>query len=262
MIADELLVGLTRIAVTGTVVVAASLAAERVGPLVGGVVVSLPVLAGPGYVFLALTASDEFVAETALASLAVMTASAAFLTAYVIAAPRMAAFPAILIAYLAWCVAAGLVSTLTFTWWSALAANLAALAVGRMLARPPALSRLTEVRPPTGLDLLVRALISGTLLAIVVAISGGVGPRATGILMVMPVTFTSLAWIMHRRYGGAVAAATMAASLIGMLGLVAALLGVHLMAKPLGAWWALVMALGLSLAVSALIVVTSWRRCP
>jgi hypothetical protein len=260
MVVDELAVGLARVLLTGAVVVAASLAAERVGPLVGGVIVSLPVLAGPGYVFLALEAPDDFIAETALASLAVMTASAAFLTAYVRAAPHMGALPALAIGYVAWCAAAALVGMATFTWWSALLANLLAMALGRRLARPPRLHRPIQVKPPSRVDLIARALVAGTLVAIVVALSDWLGPAQTGIFMVMPVTFTSLAWIMHRRYGGQVAAATMAASLFGMLGLVAALLGVHLLARPLGAWWALAAALGLSLLVSAAIVAIARRR--
>ncbi len=47
----------------------ASMVAERSGPLIGALVATLPVSAGPVYVFLALDHDAAFIAQSALASL-------------------------------------------------------------------------------------------------------------------------------------------------------------------------------------------------
>ena len=56
-------------AVTAAFVIAAAMMAERSGPAIGALVATLPISAGPSYVFLALDHDAAFIAEGALASL-------------------------------------------------------------------------------------------------------------------------------------------------------------------------------------------------
>ena len=56
-----------RMLIAGCFVVLASRAAERAGPLVGALVATLPISAGPAYLFLALDHGPAFLAESALA---------------------------------------------------------------------------------------------------------------------------------------------------------------------------------------------------
>src|SRR5438445_3995319 len=58
-----------RMAVTAAFVVSASVITERSGPVIGALVATLPISAGPSYVFLALDHNAAFIAEGALASL-------------------------------------------------------------------------------------------------------------------------------------------------------------------------------------------------
>src|SRR3954463_10834371 len=58
-----------RMAVSAAFVVIASMITERSGPAVGALVATLPVSAGPSYLFLALDHDDAFIAQSALASL-------------------------------------------------------------------------------------------------------------------------------------------------------------------------------------------------
>src|ERR1041385_2027174 len=58
-----------RMAVSAAFVVVASMITERSGPAVGALVATLPVSAGPSYIFLALDHDDAFIAQSALASL-------------------------------------------------------------------------------------------------------------------------------------------------------------------------------------------------
>src|ERR1051325_8302311 len=58
-----------RMAVSAAFVVGASIVTERSGPALGALVATLPVSAGPSYVFLALDHDAAFVAQSAVASL-------------------------------------------------------------------------------------------------------------------------------------------------------------------------------------------------
>ena len=60
---------IVKMAVTAGFVLAATMTAERAGPLVGGLVATLPIGAGPVYVFLALDHDAHFIAQSAVGSL-------------------------------------------------------------------------------------------------------------------------------------------------------------------------------------------------
>ncbi len=62
---------IVKMAVTAGFVLAATVTAERAGPLVGGLVATLPIGAGPVYVFLALDHDAHFIAQSAVDSLAI-----------------------------------------------------------------------------------------------------------------------------------------------------------------------------------------------
>jgi len=81
-----------KMAATAAVVVTASMIAERAGALVGAMVATLPIAAGPAYILLALDHDRQFIADSTVASLAIHSASGIFGMAYVLAAQR-ASFP-------------------------------------------------------------------------------------------------------------------------------------------------------------------------
>jgi hypothetical protein len=72
-----------------TVVVSATLLAEKSGPLVAGLIIAMPISVGPTYVMLALTKAPSFIADSALGSIAANAAVAAFGTVYVLLARRV-----------------------------------------------------------------------------------------------------------------------------------------------------------------------------
>ena len=74
----------TKMAVTALFVTAATIIAERLGATVGALVATLPVSAGPVYVFLALDHDSTFISSSAVVSLALNSATAIYLTAYVL----------------------------------------------------------------------------------------------------------------------------------------------------------------------------------
>src|ERR1700676_2059510 len=77
-----------RMAVTAAFVVSASVITERSGPVIGALVATLPISAGPSYVFLALDHDAAFIAEGALASLPINAATVFLGLTYVLLAQR------------------------------------------------------------------------------------------------------------------------------------------------------------------------------
>src|SRR6185312_4464083 len=79
---------IVKMAITAAFVVAATITAERAGPLVGGLVATLPIGAGPVYVILALDHDAHFIAQSAVASLAINAVNAIFAVIYCLLAQK------------------------------------------------------------------------------------------------------------------------------------------------------------------------------
>src|SRR5438270_12709435 len=75
-----------RMLVTAVFLVGATAVAERAGPLVGGLVATLPISAGPVYFFLALDHDAQFIAASALASLTANAVTGQFALVYILVA--------------------------------------------------------------------------------------------------------------------------------------------------------------------------------
>jgi hypothetical protein len=97
-----------RMAVSAIFVVTASIVTERSGPAIGALVATLPISAGPAYVFLALDHDAAFIAEGAVASLAINAATLFLSLTYVVLAQRHSAAISIAGAMAVWILLAAL----------------------------------------------------------------------------------------------------------------------------------------------------------
>jgi uncharacterized membrane protein (GlpM family) len=79
---------LLKIAMTATIVVAASVVVERSGPFVGSLIASLPTAGGAAMIILALEHPPEFIAQIAVGSLIANAACALFALSYAALAQR------------------------------------------------------------------------------------------------------------------------------------------------------------------------------
>src|ERR1700754_4710596 len=77
-----------KMAVTAGFVIGAAMVAERAGAAIGAIVATLPVSAGPAYVFVALDHDAAFIAASAIGRLAAHAATAVFALVYVLLAQR------------------------------------------------------------------------------------------------------------------------------------------------------------------------------
>ncbi|BCM84765.1 hypothetical protein [Methylobacterium indicum] len=234
---------LAKMLASAGIVVLASLAVERTGPLVGAMIATLPVSAGPAYLFLALDHDAAFLRDSAVASLPAIAATALFIAAYAALARRHGVALALAAALAVW-----LVSALVLTRLGLGLAGGGAAAVLVILAciGPCRSLRVTGPLPPRRgrrRDILIRAGIVMSVVVAVVLAGRLAGPGAAGILAFAPVVMVSLAVILHPRLGGAATATVLILSLPGLLGFVAALLALALTVERLGPALALSLAL-------------------
>jgi len=234
-----------KMAVTAGFVIAAATVAERAGPAIGALVATLPIAAGPAYVFLALDHDATFISQSAIASIAAHAATGMFSLAYVLLAQRRGMALSVTGAVGVWLVVASLLRAVPWTFPSVAAANLAVFALCIALAE-----RYRQVRMPLIVrkwyDVPLRALMVSGLVAAVVGLSGRVGPTVTGLLAVFPIVMTSLMLIFQTRVGGPATAALIANTLWGLVGFSAGLFTVHLATVRLGTWPGLALALAVS----------------
>jgi uncharacterized membrane protein (GlpM family) len=241
-----------KVAVSAAVVILVTVAAERAGPLVGGLVATLPTTSGPAYVFLALDQSASFVADSALASLTVVPANVAYALIFASLARKSGFAISVGVGFLAWLVLALIALLMEWTLLYACLFNIVVfsicLSAGRRLGR----AEMPSVRP-RWLDLIARALVVALFVAVVVTASSRVGPVATGILVNAPILATSIMFTLHWRVGGPAAAAVLANFIPGLVGFSIAVITLHLTAISLGPVTALVLACTVSICCNFLL---------
>src|SRR5882724_13034307 len=238
-----------RMAITAAFVVTASVITEKSGPVIGALIATLPISAGPSYVFLALDHDAAFIAEGALASLPINAATIFLGLTYVVLAQRLSAIVSCLGAVAVWIALASVIRTIHWSLAGGLIANAVAFAIS-----VPLLRRFRNVKMPLitrrWYDIPLRASLVATLVATVVTLSGWVGPTVSGIIALFPVVFTSMMLILHPRIGGRPTAAVIANSGWGLMGLGIAIAVLHVAALQFGS------AVGLSLALATCV---SWN---
>jgi hypothetical protein len=236
-----------KMAVTAGFVVGAAMVTERAGPVIGALVATLPIAAGPAYVFLALDHDSEFIAQSALGSIAAHAATGMFSLIYVLLAQRRGMVISVVGAVGVWFAVALLLRSVEWTFLPVAGVNLAIFALCLTLT-----SRYLNVpMPPVGrrwYDVPLRASMVAVLVAAVVGLSGQVGPTFTGLLAVYPIVMTCLMLIFHPRAGGPATAALISNTLWGLVGFSACLFTLHLATVPLGTPAGLTLALAVSIA--------------
>jgi hypothetical protein len=248
---------LVKAVTSALIVVLASVVAEALGPFWGGLIITLPISAGPAYVMLALQHDPAFIAASALGSFTANAATFVLLTTIALLAPHRPRYQVIGGALSAWLLALlairAVEARIGWTVAGATVLNLVAIALAHWLTRAAARSP----RPATGtlrrrwFELPARAALVGAVVASVVTASRVLGPGVTGMAAVFPVAFTSFAFLILPRLGGNTSAAVMAGAVRAMPGFALSLLVLHLTAEALGVWGALLAMLATSLLWSA-----------
>jgi hypothetical protein len=249
-----------KIAAAAIIVVAASRATERAGPFVGAMIATLPVSAGPVYVFLAMDHGAAFVSEAARTSVASTAATAAFVAVHAFAAQRFATPASLALATLAWFAVAFALQLRDWSFAEAclLFAGVFVLAI-RGLRRFAVAIEAPPV-PRARFDLALRALLVAAVVVATTFASHALGPAAAGVLATYPVVFTCLVVILQPRCGGRFAASVLVNGLKGLLGFGLALAVLHVAAARMSAAAALLLALAVAVGWNAVLTLLGRRR--
>jgi hypothetical protein len=253
---------LVKMLASAALVVGVSLIVERAGPLLGAMIATLPISAGPNYVYLAMEHGDAFLSESAFASLVANAATATFALAYTMLAQRRGLFASLGGAFAVWLAFVLLFNRFDWTLATLIALNFVVYALCIAATR-----RFRSAGPVVSAgrrwwDLPLRALAVMALVAGVVLTGRLIGPEAAGIVALAPIVFTSLVLILHDRIGGPATAAVMAHSLLGMLGFTMAVITLAVSVVPLGAARALTLALLVSVSWNGSLVLVQRLRRP
>lgn len=247
-----------KMAVTAIFVIVATFAAERGGPLFGALIATLPILAAPAYVFLALDHDAAFIAQSALGSMAINAVNGVYALAFAVLAQRFRLSVIMAMVLALWIGLALAVRSVEWTLAGTAALNLMVLPLCLWLGRRfrhavmPAIQRRWY-------DLVARALLVALLVAVIVTLSFRIGPTGSGVLAMFPIVLTSVYVILHRRVGGQAAGAVLANSVSGLVGLGFATAALNLTAVPLGVPAALALALAISIGWNLLVWATRRR---
>ncbi len=252
---------IVKMAITAGFVLAATVTAERAGPLVGGLVATLPIGAGPVYVFLALDHDAYFIAQSAVASLAINAVNMIFALVYALLAQKRSLGVSLPVAFAIWLVLTLAVHSIDWSFAAAAVMNIVALSVCLWLARP-----LRHVRMPAFRarwhELAMRAAMVAILVGVTVTFSFQIGPGGSGILAVFPIVLISIMYILHRRVGGRASAAVLANAILGLVGFAFATSALHFSAEPFGVPLGLTIALGVSIGWILLVYGARKRGVP
>lgn len=253
---------LLKMAMTASIVVAASFFVERAGPFVGAVIASLPTAGGAAYIILAMEHPPSFIAQSAIASMVGLVAVVLFALAYAVLAQRFNVVVSLTGALLVWLVCALL--TRLANWTPVTALSVTAIVYAATIFAGSALRTDTKARnkvTATAREIGWRTLIVSAFIAAITTISHAIGSFASGLLAFFPIAMSSFFVILHTRLGGPAAASVAAHVQLPMLGLPMGLLAIHYLAETIGVWWALLIGLLICLAWNALLwLVRNARR--
>jgi hypothetical protein len=236
-----------KMAIGASVVIAATVAAERAGPLIGALVATLPVSAGPSYFFLAFEQDAQFFSQSALGSLLLNASTAIYATTYVLLSQRNPFIICVPAAMIAWLGSFFLFSKFAQNGTAAAILNVGIFATCFYLVRRYRNVRMPKIRL-RWYDFAFRAGLVGSLIGIILLLHTVMGPLVTGALAAFPIVFTSMMLILHQRYGGPACAAVMANGITGLIGFGIAAYVLHVSVISLSVPLALTIALFITVA--------------
>jgi hypothetical protein len=244
-----------RLLATGGVVLGVTFAVGRMGPTAGGMLAGLPIVIGPGLVFLAIDETPGFVAETATFALLSLCATQSFMLAYLLAARRVSPAPAVSLAFIGWLVTALILANVVAGPVPALALFAASVVVARAVGKRMRIPGDPVQSRDTLTSLVLRAALAGILVGAITAASSQLGPQYSGLLIAYPVGMTVIAASVHLRYGAAKVIDTLHATALGTTSIAAFCFVVALAAERLGSPLALTLGFAASFLLTIALLV-------
>ncbi|MFO1116217.1 MAG: hypothetical protein U1E28_11065 [Beijerinckiaceae bacterium] len=249
-----------KMAATALIVVVASLIVERTSPFIGAMVATLPVSAGPAYVFLAMEHGPAFIEQASLTSLAINAVTFVFCAIYAFLAQQRSLPVALGLSLLFWLAAAFAVVHAQWTFAAGVALNVVLFVAAFAFTGAYRAVHLPRIPQRRWWDVPFRAGVVVLLVGSVVAIGRYVGASASGVAALFPIVMTSLAIILQPRIGGPGAAAVLTNALPGLANFGFAVAALHVTATRLGSTLALLLALSVSAGCNGALAMYRLKR--
>jgi hypothetical protein len=249
---------LLKIAVPPVLVAAASLAARRWGPAVGGLLLGVPWMTGPVLFFLALEKGDDF----AVAACTGIELGVACLTPFMLAYAAVSTFArwplTLAVAATAFAASGWAIQDVAFPLPAAAAAAAASLGIGYLLLPRP--------RAPIGSaplpwwDIPMRMLTALVLVALILITADALGPRLSGIVSTYPAMMTMVLSFTHSQRGRDAVRQMLHGVNLSLIMFVAFFLIVGVSLPALGLVASFVLATVVVLAVDGILLLAIRRR--
>ncbi|MQA11301.1 MAG: hypothetical protein GEU98_22645 [Pseudonocardiaceae bacterium] len=237
-------------------VVASTLAGRRWGPEVAGILVGLPIVAGPILFISYLLHGADFAGRAASSSLLGLVSLAAFAVVFSRAARRFGWVATLATSWIAVLAVDAALSVVHVTAFVAVAFTLAATVAAMILMPRIEPEHAGELERPSPLwDLPGRAVATALLVLAVTAASGALGPQWTGLLATFPIAISVVAAFGHAQHGPAVTTRTLAGLLTALFSFATFCLSVAVLIRPVGGA-AFVLGAAATVAVQLLVVRT------
>lgn len=232
------------------IVVGLSIAAERSGPRLAGLLIGLPLGAGMVVIFTGYEQGAEFAAASAVHMVPGFLTTFVFIYCYGAIAARQnkGGLSGIVMPTLGAHVAYGAAAWGLSQFQIPLVISVPMLCVGvvivhRMMASLP--DNPITARVTFGWKVLAfRAGMATTVIVIITSIAGQVGPQWTGILTAYPITLFPLILVLHITYAGAEVAAVLKHVPFAMGSVTSFCLAIVFAVPEFGLWWGILLGYG------------------
>ena len=233
---------------------------ERTSPFIGGIVLALPIVTAPAYLFLILNEPAAFITVAALGSLATIGAVLLFLVGVILLLPRIAMPLALLGGLAAWFTVGlairSLPPALPVSLGILLACGGVAWSTGR---RVPMTAPAARGRSPL-YEIGLRGAAAGCLVALLTGAAHLLGPTVAGIFASFPVALLAVCWFLPRRLDTAGIRAALRATQIGMVSHVPFFFSLALLGPQTGPLPAFFVGLAGALAVAVTLALLRRRH--
>lgn len=251
-----------KMAATAVLVLGATVLAERFGAFIGAIIASMPLSAGPAYLFLALENGAGFIEKSSLTSLAVHPITVVLL---VVTAALVRSFGIIIalgLGLAVWLAGAVAVVRVGLSLEAAVMLNVVIFVLMLPAARP--LSHEVAGRPARRgvVDIVLRVVAVATVTGSAVLAGRIFGPAVAGVAALVPVIWISVAVILAVRSGADLCASVLANGVPPMIGFSIAFVVLHLAIEPIGLWPALGCALAICVGWNLMLSLQRVMRVP
>jgi uncharacterized membrane protein (GlpM family) len=244
---------LLKIAMTASIVVAASVVVERSGPFVGSLIAALPTAGGAAMIILAWEHPPAFIAQSAVGSIVSNAVCAIFALTYAVLAQRRSLAVSLGGAFVVWFGCAAASRLVDWNAAGAVALNAVVFPATILAGTRFRVEGTAKSAALSSADLAWRTAIVTLCVIAVTAASTSLGSYFSGLFAFFPVAMGSYFVILHPRIGGPAVASVAAHVQAPLIGLGLSLLAVHLLAEPIGVWWSYAVGLNVGIGWNALL---------